>query len=170
MKSNGSKYVIAVFAVLIGYFGYQWWWNPARAVKRQLGELAASLSVPVNEDDLARVTRIVQLRRYFAPDLRVQLGTGGTEIASRDALFAAISTLRPAPGGWEVQFVDVQIQMDSRSASRAYLTVELKGRDARTGGPTVDAREASATLAWQNGVWVVTTAELRETPGTAPRP
>ena len=35
-----------------------------------------------------------------------------------------------------MQFVDVQITMDSSSASRAYMTVEVKGRDARTGEPT----------------------------------
>jgi hypothetical protein len=170
MKSNGSKYVVVVFAVLIGYLGYQWWWNPARAVKRQLGELAARLSVPANEADLARVTRIAQLRRYFAPDVRIQFGTGGAEITSRDALLAAVSTMRPLPGGWEVQFVDVQIKMDSSSASRAYMTVELKGRDTRTGEPTVDAREANVTMAKQNGDWVITTAESRETLATTPRP
>jgi hypothetical protein len=170
MKSNGSKYVVVVFAVLFGYLGYQWWWNPARAVKRQLGELAARLSVPATETDLARVTRVAQLRRYFAPEVRVQFGAGGMEITSRDALLAAVSVVRPSPGGWDVQFVDVQIKIDSSSASRAYMIVELKGRDARTGEPTVDAREASVTLAKQNGDWVITTAESREYPGTAPRP
>jgi hypothetical protein len=170
MKSNGSKYVVIVFAVLIGYFGYQWWWNPARAVKRQLGELAARLSVPADESDLARVTRIAGLRRYFAPDVHVRLGTDGPELASRDALLAAISTARSSAGGWEVQFVDVQIQMDSSSAGRAYMTVELKERAARTREPTVDAREASVTMARQNGEWVITTGESRETPGTATRP
>jgi hypothetical protein len=170
MKSNGSRYVVVVLAVLFGYFGYQWWWNPARAVKRQLGELAARLSVPASETDLARVTRVAQLRRYFAPDVRVQFGAEGPEITSRDALLAAVSMMRPPSGGWDVQFVDVQIKMDSGLASRAYLIVELKGRDARTGEPTVDAREASVAMAKQNDDWVITTAESRETPATAPRP
>ena len=37
MKSNGSVYVAVVFAALFGYFSYQWWFNPARAVKQRLG-------------------------------------------------------------------------------------------------------------------------------------
>jgi hypothetical protein len=41
MKSNGSVYVAVVLAVLAGYFTYQWWFNPRRTIKRQLGELAA---------------------------------------------------------------------------------------------------------------------------------
>ena len=126
--------------------------------------------MPANETDLARVTRIAQLRRYFAQDVRVQIGTGGAEIASRDALLAAVSTMRPPAGGWDVQFVDVQIKMDSSSVSRAYMTVEVKGRDARTGEPTVDAREARVTMEKQNGDWVITTAESPETLGTTPRP
>jgi len=58
MKSNGSVYVAVVVAALFGYFGYQWWFNPARAVKQRLGEVAAALSVPEGESDIARVVRI----------------------------------------------------------------------------------------------------------------
>jgi hypothetical protein len=137
---------------------------------RQLGELAAKLSAPANEADLARVTRTAQLRRYLAPDVRIRFGIDGPEITSRDALLAAVNTMRPSAAGWDVQFVDVQIKMDSNSASHADMTVEVKGRDARTGEPTLDARVASVTLAKQNGDWVITTAESRETPATAPRP
>ena len=61
MKSNGSVYVAVVFAVLFGYFGYQWWLNPARAVKRRLGEVAATLSSPAGESQMARVARLAQL-------------------------------------------------------------------------------------------------------------
>jgi SAM-dependent methyltransferase len=43
MKANGSVYVAVVFAALIGYFSYQWWFNPSRMVKHPLGELAAAL-------------------------------------------------------------------------------------------------------------------------------
>ncbi len=75
MKSNGSAYVAVVFAVLFGYFAYQWWFNPARAVKLRIGEVAAALSVPENESDMARVTRLAQLRRYLADDLRITIAT-----------------------------------------------------------------------------------------------
>ena len=66
MKSNGSIYVAVVFAALFAYFGYQWWLNPSRAVKRRLGEVAAALSVPEAESEIAHVARLAQLRRYLA--------------------------------------------------------------------------------------------------------
>ena len=62
MKSNGSVYVAVVFAVLVGYFGYQWWFNQARAVKQRLGQVAGALSVPEGEADMARLARIARLR------------------------------------------------------------------------------------------------------------
>ena len=37
MKSQGSIYVAIVFAALFGYFGYQWWYNPAPANDAALG-------------------------------------------------------------------------------------------------------------------------------------
>src|SRR5580765_3360270 len=77
MKSNGSIYVAVVLAVLAGYFTYQWWFNPSRAIKRQLGELAATLSVPEDSrSDMDRLARAARLRGFFAPDVHVTIAPG----------------------------------------------------------------------------------------------
>src|SRR5712671_4096240 len=104
MKSNGSAYVAVVFAVLVGYFGYQWWLNPSRAVKRRLGEVAAALSVPESETDIARVARLARLRRYLADDLHIV--AGAQEIKSRDTALAIAAGWKPAPGSGDVHFAD----------------------------------------------------------------
>jgi hypothetical protein len=167
MRSNGSKYVVAVFGVLAVYFVYVWWFSPTRAVKRQLGRLAATLSVPANEGDVARIARVAQLRRYLADDIHLTLGRGDVDITSRDALVGAVAALRPPASGWDVQFVDVQVTVDSESAARAFMTVEVRSEDARTGERSLDAREARLTLANREGEWVITTAE---SPQPAARP
>src|SRR5436190_11816809 len=95
MKSNGSIYVAAVFAVLAGYFTYQWWFNPSRAVKRRLGEVAAALSVPPEEAEVGRIGRLAQLRKYLASDIRVRVADPPQEIAPRDAVLALVATFRP---------------------------------------------------------------------------
>jgi len=170
MKSNGSVYVAVVFAILIGYFGYQWWYNPARAVKRRLGEVAAALSVSADDTDMTRIRRLAQLRRYLADDIRVRPGLTAPEITSRDVVLAAIGNWRPPPGGGDIQFADVHIAMESDSAARAYVTVELTVPDGETGRPTIDARDASANLEKRNGEWVITAAESKEIPGPTGRP
>jgi|SRR5262245_5625747 len=159
MIANGTKFVLAVFALLAAYFVYVWWFSPARAVKRQLGRLAATLSVPANDTEIDRVARIARLGRYFAPNVRVTIGKGEVDITSRDMLIAAVANMRPPASGWDVQFVDVQVTVDSEAEARAYMTVEVQSEDARTGERSLDAREARVTLTNQDGEWVVTTAE-----------
>lgn len=163
MRSNGTMVAAVLFAVLAAYFAYQWWFNPTREVQRRLNDIALALSVPETEPPMARVTRAAQLRKYLAEDVRVR--TGGGEIASRDAIVGAVAGFSAPPGGWNIQFVDVQITLDreTKTAADVYMTVEINGRDAQTGQPTVDAREAAVTMRKQNGEWVVATAETKDT-------
>jgi hypothetical protein len=161
MKSNGTAIAAVVFAVLVAFFVYHWWFNPTRAVQRRLNEIAAALSVPENEPPVARVTRIAQLRKFLAEDVRIRAGEG--ELASRDAIVGIVAAFTPPPGGWNVQFVDVQIKVDGTSrAATVHMAVEVNARDPRTGQPTVDAREAVVTMRKQDTEWVVATAETKD--------
>jgi hypothetical protein len=162
MKTNGSVYVVVVFAALVGYFGYQWWFNPARAVKQRLGQVAGALSVPEGEDDIARAARLARLRGYLADDLRVH--AGAQEIGSRDAAVAIAAGWKPAPGSGDVHFADVQVFVESETTAHAYLAVELTSLDRESGHPTVDSRDASVSLAKRDGEWVITNAESKEMP------
>jgi hypothetical protein len=163
MKSNGSVYVAVVFAVLFGYFGYQWWLNPARAVKRRLGEVAATLSSPASETQVARAARLAQLRRSLAETIQLRGGGSGPDLTSRDEAVAVAAVWRPSERGWDVHFADLHITMESQSAARAYFTVEVTTPDAQ-GRPTVDTLDASAGLIRQDGQWVITEAEVKAPP------
>jgi hypothetical protein len=162
MKSNGSVYVALVFAALIGYFGYQWWFNPARAAKQRLGEVAFVLSVPEHESDVARIGRLAQLRKYLDDDLLLKIGT--EEIRSRDAALGIAAGWKPAAGSGDVHFADVQLFIESDTAAHAYLAVELASLDKESGHSTVDSRDASVSMARKNGEWVITAAESKEMP------
>jgi len=163
MKSTGTAAASVLFGALIAFFVYTWWFNPTREVQKRLNDIAASLSVADNEPPLSRVARAAQLKKYLAEDIRVK--TGGNEFPSRDAIVGAVAAFTAPPGGWNVQFVDVQIRVnhDTGVDADAYMTVEINGRDARTGQPTVDAREASVTMKKISGEWVVATAETKDT-------
>jgi hypothetical protein len=164
MRSNGSIYVATVFAVLVGYFTYQWWFNPSRAVKRRLGEVAAALSVPSQEAEVGRIARLAQLRKYLAPDIRVRVGDPAQEIASRDTVLALVASLRPATDNAAVRFTDTQVFMDAEAAAHAYMTVEVVTPDRQSGQPAIDSRNASVDLAKVDREWVITIAELKPSP------
>ena len=160
--TKGSSYVVLVFLALFGYFGYQWWFNPARAVKQRIGQVADALSVAEGEADMARIARLARLRSYLADDLRVK--AGAQEITSRDAAVALAAGWRPEAGSGEVNFADVQVFIESETAAHAYLAVELTSLNRESGHATVDARDASVGLQKRNGEWVITTAESKEMP------
>jgi hypothetical protein len=162
-RANGSVYVAIVFAALFGYFGYQWWFNPARAVKQRLGQVAGALSVPEAEADMARLARIARLRGYLADDLHVRVGA--SDVGSRDMALAIAAGWKPEPGSGDVHFADVQVFIESETAAHAYLAVELTSLDKESGHATVDSRDASVNLAKRDGEWVITTAESKELPG-----
>ncbi len=160
--TKGSSYVALVFLALFAYFGYQWWYNPARAVKLRLGEVAGALSIPDGEADVARIARLARLRGFLADDLHIL--AGGTELSSRDAAVALAASWKPARGGGDVHFADVSVFIETETAAHAYLAVELTRTDPGSGQPTVDLRDASVSLEKRNDVWVVTNAESKEIP------
>jgi hypothetical protein len=159
MKKSGTVYVALVFALLIFYLGYQWWFNPSRALKRQMGEVAAVLSVPAGEPDMARIARLAQLHRHLADDIRIRAGSA--EISPRDVILGAVSAWKPPTGGIDVQFVDTQVFIDSETTARAYMSVEVATPDPRGGQPTVDRQDTSVRLEKRDGQWVITTVESK---------
>ena len=164
MKTNGSIYVAAVLAALTGYFVYQWWFNPNRMVKARLGEIAAALTIPANEAELGRITRLAQLRKLAAADVHVRVGRSGPDLTSRDAVLAAVGAFTPPPGGWNVDFVDADVLVSSDETARAYVTADVTTRDPATGKQTLDSRDVTFSFVRQDGDWVVSAAEVKDLP------
>ena len=162
MKTNGSVYVAAVFAALVAYFVYQWWFNPHRIVKAKLGVIAAAVSLPQSEQEIDRIARLARLRSLATSDLRVKLGTTGMDLTSRDAVLGAISALMPPPGGWNVDFVDTDVRVESDDTARAYVTADVTTRDPQTGRQTLDSREVTLSFVKQDGEWLVRAAEVKD--------
>ena len=66
--------------------------------------------------------------------------------------------------GWNVDFVDVDVRVDSDTAARAFVTADMTTRDSKTGVQTFDSREAQLSMAYQDGEWVVSEVDVKERP------
>ena len=159
MNGKGSAYVGLVVVALTGYFVYQTWFNPSRAVKRRLGEIAAALSVPAGEGDIDRVARLARLQGYLAND--VKLLVGGVRLDSSGTIVGALAGVRPPSGGIDVQFVDVEIAVDSSDAAHAGLMLELNTKDPVTGEWRAEQHETIGYLEKRAGQWIVVRADIR---------
>ena len=151
---------------VVAIAAFVFWPSEERAVKKRLNALAETLSIPADAQngggEVARVTRLAQLRR-FADDVQVESGSGDPQSFSRDGVLAAIASWTPPPGGFRIEFVDVQVTIESATSAKAYLTAKIAAHDARTGEPTMDAREARLGMAKRNGEWVVASVETTDT-------
>jgi len=164
VKTNGSIYVAAVFAALIGYFVYQWWFNPNRIVKARLGDLASALSIPPSEREIDRFTRLARLRRLATNDVHLKVRKAGPDLQSLDAVLAAIGAVVAPPGGWNVDFVDADVRVNADDTARAYVTADVTTRDPQTGQQTLDSRDVILSFAKTNGEWLVRDAEVKDLP------
>ena len=166
MKSQGSIYVSVVLASLGGYFVYQWWFNPNRIIKQRLGDVAAALSAPAAEDDIARLARVARLRRYFDERVHVRVGRSGPEFSSRDEASGAVAGWKTPPGGWSVDFVDGDVRVDSNGTARAFVTAEVTTRDPQTGQPALDSRDVTFSFGKQDGDWLIREADVKDSRAT----
>lgn len=160
---SGTIVAIVLFAMMVGGVVYRYWPSDERAIRRHLSNLAEVLSMPGRESEVERLTRMAALREYFAPDVRIRLGS--EQIVSREALVALVGRMNPPAGGVAVEFVDVSVMLadDHRSASVG-LTAKIASTDPQTGESTLDTRQAAVMMADENDDWVITSVEAKETP------
>ncbi len=137
------------------------------AIKKQIESIAEILSVPAAEGELGRVARIAALRKVFAENLRVSIGGSAPaqvppDIVGRDAVLALLGRWTPPVGGFELEFVDLQVTVDPGGA-----TAQVCGTARATSGtndpPDVDARELTVGFAKIDGDWVITSVRPEET-------
>jgi uncharacterized protein (TIGR02246 family) len=96
--------------------------------------------------------------------VHVRVGTAGADLASRDAVLAAIAALMPPPGGQNVDFVDVDVRVNADDTARAYLTADVTSRDPKTSQQTLDSRDVTLSFVKQDGEWLVREAEVKDLP------
>jgi hypothetical protein len=162
VKSNGSKYVAAVFTILGAYFIYQWWFNQNRIIKRRLGELASTLSAPASETQVERLARLSRLRRFADEGVRVSLDR--TQYSRDEAIGLAAAWQVPA-GGWNVDFADVDVRVGSDDSARAFATAEMTTQDVQTAQPqSLGSVEVTFSLAKKGGEWLITEADVKRPP------
>ena len=166
MKSQGSIYVSVVLAALAGYFVYQWWFNPNRIIKQRLGEVAVGVVRSAAEGDIARLARLARLRRYLDDEDSRPSRRGGPELSSRDEAIGAAAGWKTPSGGWNVDFVDVDVRVNSDGTARAFVTAEMTTPDPQTGQQTLDSREVAFSFGKQDGDWLIREAEVKDPPKT----
>lgn len=161
MSAGRRGSVLIATAVVTGAATY-WWLLPGEGtrVRRALGELAATVSIPAGETELDRLARVRRAALQCTEDIRVEIDAR-VVIEGREALAGAIAGVR-TPGPVRVAFRDVAVRVEEASREAdvtATVTVEMQ--DARSGEAMLEAREVELRWRLIDGRWLLAAASLR---------
>ena len=161
---SGTAVAAVILLAMLGGLVYRYWPSEERSIRRHLSNLAAALSLPDSDREVATITRFAAMREYFHPDVRIVLD--GREILSREALIRLLAQWRPPPGGVVVDVSDVRVVLasDERTAS-VDLNASASWRDAVTREKTIDRRTFALAMTKASGDWVISTANGRAVDG-----
>lgn len=154
---SGKPIALFLGALLVGAALFKWWPSDERAVRRVLDALADTLTVPSTDIAAARLTRLAELRNYFAPEATIRLDAG--EPLTRDLLLALAERWTPPAGGVFVEFIYETIVVAGDGTAGVALTAKVSSRDVVTGEVTVDQHSARLALAKRDGAWLITGVE-----------
>lgn len=151
--------IVAAIAIA-GFFTYRWWTGEERVVKQRLDDLAVVLSPPPDGEHIMG-TRMADVRRFFAPDVRISFDA--EQMGSRDELETLLDRWQPPKNGFSLSFVDVVVHMIDAATAHVSLTAEVAARNAAPSEPLLDVREGTLTMKKIDAEWVIMVVESSRT-------
>lgn len=143
-----------------------------RRVRACVEALAAALATPPNEPDLARLTRVAGLRRYFTDAAAVYFADEAHQpVRGRDAIVALVGQSLPMLGPFAVHLDNVRIAIrDGSTVADVHLDGRLVSADGKSEPVVIDARSVGLTLAKVGRAWLVSSARVMHQDDAVRRP
>jgi hypothetical protein len=157
---------LVLLAAFIGLGGWLWtvlFPGPETIIRKHLAKVAALVSFPSQEGQLARIANVQQLGGYFAPDVEISVDTPGhprQTFSGRDELTQAALGARAALPGLQVKFVDLNIQL---APDRTSATVDLTGEARLAGDRDFFVQELKFYFRKSDGQWLIVRVETVRT-------
>jgi ketosteroid isomerase-like protein len=151
-----AKRGAAIVVVVGALAGLTWWVFPtdARKIRRASQELAALVSVPAGESEIARLARASRLGQRLAEDFVAEVAEEPAWSADRDTVVSYVARLSGAAGGTTVTLDDLDVEVTAGGhAATARAVATVREPDPRGGPDRLERREVS--IAWQQreGRW-----------------
>ena len=132
---------------------FAWWPSDERAIRRRLGDLAATVKDAAPEG-IVTVARAAQIGSYFTPDVVIDLGQGSGPISGRESLIAAAARLQPRSDDVTLEFDEVSVEVNAEAGvADVALAAVVTRRNTATGERATDARELQLGMTKDEGVW-----------------
>ncbi len=132
--------------------------NDEGQIRRTLNQLAATATIPANPSPMGSLMALDRLRGYFVPEVEVTVDAleGHHTFADREELLQALGAARLRFKGVTVEFLDINVTVDSPGATAA---AELTARVSQAGDRDFIVQLIKFQLRKQEGDWRITRAE-----------
>jgi hypothetical protein len=159
--SSGTAVAIVVGAIVVGWLAYIQFFNDERAIRRRMNDVAAALSTSREGTDLARLSRVMQLRRFLAEDVHA-VDQGALELRSRDEVLAVAARWATLDGGLSADFIDLTVSVDpGGETAESQFTAQISTGDPENTDAHTEVRDTTVALAKRGGEWVITAVDAR---------
>jgi ketosteroid isomerase-like protein len=159
---SGTILAVILVAVVLGWLAYIQFFNEERAIRRRMNAVAAALSTAHEGSDVARLSHVMQLRQYLAPDVHA-VDEGSLELTSRDELLEVAARWATIDGGLTADFVDLTVTIGPGGATaESHFTARITAGDPDSPRSRLEVRDTIVELARNDGEWVMTSIDARK--------
>ena len=152
--------------VTLGVAGWLWtifFPSAEHVIRKRLTELSKAVSVQGKESPVAVLANASRVAGFFTADIEIRVDVPGSSaqvVTGRDELFSIAKHVRALSGGFEVQFLDVNLAIapDKKSAE-ANLTLRAKA----PGDRDQIVQEMKLLLNKSEGSWKIQRVETVKT-------
>jgi hypothetical protein len=131
MKTWLVRGILLIALAAVGF----WLWtvffpSPEHVIRKQLDQLALSVSFASNEGSLAKAINSERLTGFFTPDVEIMVDVPGHSqhtLHGRDELLQAAMAARGMAGSLSVEFLDINVTLAPDKMS-AVVNLTAKGR------------------------------------------
>ena len=129
-------------------------------IRRQLEELAQTVSVEARETLLIRQARATRLTTYLTLDADVDVGAPLSPVFGRAAVLRVAATMRVPEGGVTVRFDGVRVTVDTQTRRAIATAVASVTAGPSIGGELLQARELNMVFSEIGGEWLIERVRL----------
>ena len=136
-----------------------------RRIRRHLSSLAATVSKPESEDNLALIGKTRKIRTFFTEDCQILVGDPVPEIGGLEMLVAVFSQVRGSFDEVDVDFRDISIIIGERhTAAKTLMTAKAIIFDPHENERVMEVRKIEMNWKKVKGRWKIAKAQPAQAP------
>lgn len=129
-------------------------------IRRQLDEVAQTVSIEDQETAIIRQARATRLSTYLTVDANIDVGAPFSPVVGRNAVARVVAAVRVPAGGVSVEFSDVRVTVDDQTRRAIASATARVAEGSAVGGALLQTRVVDVVFSEIAGEWLIDRVRL----------